>query len=102
MTAIRKSAKGETCTFLLLGHCDYGTETTVYCHGPHPDKGTGFKSHPASELWGAYGCFGCHQVADDQGHDFWTEENFWLIWHHAIRETQRRLLKKGLLHEGKK
>jgi hypothetical protein len=101
-SAIRDSARGETCTFMIAGVCNFGTETTVYCHGSHPDKGTGYKSHPASELWGAYGCYPCHLAADNRAHPMWQSLNFWQYWHDAIRETQRRLIAKGLLRGGKK
>jgi len=93
--AIRESARGETCTFLIPGICNGNTETTVYCHAPHPDRGTGYKSHPAAERWGAYGCSACHDVMD--GRRGLRADNYAGYWLLAIRETQRRLIAKGLL-----
>ena len=100
MSKIRQSAKGETCTFMIPGVCNFNPETTVLCHAPHPDKGTGKKG---PDTWAAYGCSACHDVMDNLGHKYWrhcfpTVQTYNRAnWFFAIRETQRRLIKKGLM-----
>jgi hypothetical protein len=93
MSKIRQSAKGETCTFNLPGICNHNPETVVLCHAPHPDKGMGKKG---PDSWAAYGCSSCHDWVDGR-----TPRNVWPnhfeMWLFAIRETQRRLIKKGLM-----
>ena len=92
MSKITQSAKGETCTFMLPGICNFNPETTVHCHAPHPDKGTGIKG---PDTWAAYGCSSCHDVMDGRRGN-WPDgyKGYWL---EAIRETQRRLIAKGLM-----
>lgn len=102
MSKIRESARGETCTFRLPLICNGNPETTVLCHAPHPDKGMGLKG---PDTWAAYGCSACHDAMDSRipmmfdhdprtGYVRATKE---AIWFHAIRETQRRLIAKGLM-----
>jgi len=111
MSKIRQSAKGETCTFNLPGVCNHNPETTVLCHAPHPGKGMGIKG---PDTWAAYGCSSCHDEMDGrtwngkqtrvtlhkwaQGFNDWpTAKVRILFWFGAICETQRRLIKKGLM-----
>lgn len=63
MTAIRKSAKGQDCTFRILGICNWNPETTVWCHSNESidGKGAGLKSRDEE---GAYGCSACHYYYD--------------------------------------
>jgi len=58
---LRDSARGENCTFQILGVCRNNTETTVLCHLPSPTGGMGLKS---SDECAAFGCYDCHQVID--------------------------------------
>jgi hypothetical protein len=95
MSKITESARGETCTFQIPGICNGNTETTVLCHGRHPDKGMGKKG---PDSWGAYGCSSCHDEMDRRTHNYGIGRMHHLeLWHHAIRETQRRLIAKGLM-----
>jgi len=101
MSKIRQSAKGETCTFNLPGVCNHNPETVVLCHAPHPDKGMGLKG---PDTWAAYGCSDCHAAMDNAGHQFWKTigDAFqgWaraFMWLEAIRDTQRRFIKRGLM-----
>ena len=99
---IRQSAKGETCTFNLPCVCNHNPETVVLCHAPHPDKGMGIKG---PDTWAAYGCSSCHDEMDGRTDAFFEYpcvppnvvqiKETW--WYKAIRETQRRLIKKGLM-----
>jgi len=77
----------------------------VLCHAPHPDKGMGLKG---PDTWAAYGCSACHDEMDGRTQIYFSGcamENGFLgaawrrieVWHEAIRETQRRLIKKGLM-----
>ena len=101
---ITESAKGETCTFNLHGICNFNPETTVLCHAPHPDKGMRKKG---PDTWAAYGCSECHLEMDGKTYRIdWKQEKYsydgmplgkLYFWYHAIRETQRRLIKKGLM-----
>ena len=105
-TKIRQSARGEVCTFQLPGICNHDPETTTLCHAPHIDKGMGIKG---PDTWAAYGCSACHDEMDRRtmlffkgpGHKNLDDNNEmrWRIytWHNAICETQRRLIKKGLM-----
>jgi len=91
MSKIRKSARGEVCTLNIPGVCNHNPETTVLCHAPHPDKGMG---HKGPDTWAAYGCSDCHAAMDK--HVLLRAQEI-AVWFHAIRETQRRLIKKGLM-----
>lgn len=91
---IRQSARGETCTFNIPGICNHNPETVVLCHAPHPDKGMGYKG---PDTWAAYGCSSCHDAMDRRDFHLNSNERIRDYWFDAIRETQRRLIKKGLL-----
>jgi hypothetical protein len=102
---LRESAHMETCTFRIPGVCNGNPETTVLCHAPHPDKGMGIKG---PDSWAAYGCSDCHAEMDGRTMRYRriyagdVSDNTWGlfkndIWLEAIRETQRRMIAKGLL-----
>jgi hypothetical protein len=102
---LRESAHLETCTFRIPGVCNGDPETTVLCHAPHPDKGMGIKG---PDSWAAYGCSDCHAEMDvrtrryfippDRPRPFNEARNgMTMFWYEAIRETQRRMIAKGLL-----
>ena len=104
MSKLRKSARGETCTFQIPGVCNHDPETVVLCHAPHPDKGMGKKG---PDSWAAYGCSACHDEMDGRTDKYhWCSQTGASIaaeafkvwyWFSAIRETQRRMIAKGLL-----
>lgn len=87
--AITQSAKGESCTFRIVGVCNGNNETTVFCHAPSPHKGIGSKS---DDFWGAFGCSNCHSYADQHGVMAMSD-----TWLSAIFETQKRLIDKGII-----
>jgi len=99
---IRESAKGETCTLMIPGVCNFNPETVVLCHAPHPDKGMGMKG---PDTWAAYGCSDCHAEMDGRTHIRFDGSTGILgsamekrvFWFDAICETQRRLTAKGLM-----
>ena len=101
MSKIRASAKGETCTLMIPGVCNFNPETVVLCHAPHPDKGTGIKG---PDTWAAYGCSDCHAEMDGRTNRFFVGLDIFPVrvqkaaaWFSAIMETQRRLIAKGLM-----
>jgi len=101
MSKITESARGETCTFMLPGVCNFNPETTVLCHAPHPDKGMGIKG---PDTWAAYGCSDCHSEMDGRTQEFFIDSDIFpravqtaATWYAAIRDTQRRLIAKGLM-----
>jgi hypothetical protein len=96
VSKIRASAKGETCTFKLPGICNFNPETVVLCHAPHPDKGMGIKG---PDTWAAYGCSSCHDAMEGRNGKPYMKGDIraHVIWYEAIRETQRRLIAKGLM-----
>jgi hypothetical protein len=94
MSKLRQSAKGQSCAFRIPGVCNGNPETVVLCHAPHPDKGMGIKG---PDWWAAYGCSSCHDYMDARS-GAWIQyeprEHYWLP---AIRETQTRMVKAGLI-----
>ena len=100
MTPIRRSARGEDCTFNFPGICQHSTDTTVWCHSnSYADgKGMGIKANDAA---GAYGCAACHAFYDggwasvphmskEQAHQYFE----------IARAKSRLILKhKGLISE---
>ncbi|WP_210255108.1 nuclease domain-containing protein [Ochrobactrum sp. MC-1LL] len=44
-TKLRKSAKGQPCSFQIPGICNHDADTTVLCHAPSEVKGMGNKGH---------------------------------------------------------
>ena len=97
-TPIRQSARGETCTLVLVPGCVGGTETTVWAHSNRSadGKSTGRK---ADDWRGAYACWWCHGVYDRQikrpaGMTLeYVEDRFT----HAMAVSWRRLVDKGLV-----
>jgi len=96
MSKLRESARGETCTFQIPGVCNHDPATVVLCHGPHPDKGM---AHKGPDSWSAYGCWPCHEMMDGRRPWIYQDEAYSrvVVWFEAIRETQRRMIAKGLL-----
>ena len=92
MSKITKSAKGEECQIRLWNHCNFNTETTVFCH--IPGGGLGMKS---DDIHGAYGCSNCHDVVDGRQKTFISDSDIKLFFYDAIIRTQLKLLEKGLI-----
>lgn len=84
---IRQSAEGEQCA-LRTPACNHDPATVVLCHAPGGGSGVATKG---DDTWAAYGCSSCHE---------WTEQNrnkaneYWMP---AIYETQKKLIRKGLI-----
>jgi len=92
--AIRKSARGETCTFQIVGVCNHNPETTVLCHLPDESHGMGLK---ADDIASAYGCSACHDAIDGRASNPWAQgEREWYM-RRAMTRTLRRLIEKGVV-----
>lgn len=92
---LRKSARGEECTFRLYGICNFDPETTVLCHlDVFGESGTGLKCGDDSA---AYGCSACHAVMDGQvkAKEF-DALDWWKAAARGITATHRRMRAKGL------
>lgn len=90
-TKLRKSAKGQPCSFQIPGICNHDAETTVLCHAPSEVKGMGNKGH---DFHAAFGCSACHVALDQHHLEKWEEYFFWL---RGIQRTQAYWQSKGLL-----
>ena len=91
MSKLRQSARGQRCTFRLVGICaDPDTSTVVLCHGPY-QGGMGMKS---PDSFAAFGCHPCHTAMDQRKlvHTDWLEA--WLL---AIGRTHSIWKREDLL-----
>ena len=91
MSKIRKSARMEDCALRIPGVCNFDPETTVLCHAPYPNRG-GMRN---ADHWAAYGCSNCHDYVD--GRSTGVQKTCSDFWMPAIKETQEKLIKKGLM-----
>lgn len=88
---ILNAARGELCTLNAPG-CDYGTETTVFCHlnESYAGKGLGIK---AFDVFGFFGCAKCHTCYDtgklEDKHEYLLR---------AVTRTWRRLIERGIVN----
>ena len=91
---IRNSARGEQCTFQIVGVCNFNPETTVLCHLPGETKGVGTKS---DDICAAYGCSSCHDVIDRRviNEEFEAHREWYL--RRAMVRTWRRLIDLGVV-----
>lgn len=96
MSKISESAKGESCTVRISGHCNGNNETTVFAHinGVRFGHGIGKK---VNDLLGAYACSDCHDVIDGRQRCNWTRQELKLMHYEGVMETQLKLLAKGLI-----
>lgn len=95
--ALRKSAKGETCTLQIVGVCNHNPETTVLAHLPDESKGMGRKS---DDFVACFACSSCHDFIDGRvgAMTFWEnpiDENFYK--RRALTRTWRRWIELGLI-----
>ena len=89
--AIRKSARGETCT-LRLDCCNGDPDTTVFAHLQFFNwSGMGMKG---DDMLGVYACSACHDSLDGRTTtDHWGFDDVL----RALGETLLRLKSKGLI-----
>ena len=91
---IRNSARGEDCTFQIVGVCNYNPETVVFCHLPDESNGMGKKS---DDISGAYGCSNCHDAIDGRVYSVELEENKDWYFRRGQTRTLRRLIDKDVV-----
>ena len=58
---IMQAARGEPCTFNIVGHCTHSNDTVVACHLPDGSGGSNRLTGPLSI---AFGCGPCHTAID--------------------------------------
>lgn len=95
---IRKSARGEDCTLVIAGVCNYNPETVVWAHSNSmaDGKGMGIK---ARDPEGCYACSACHAWLDGG----WTQTRHTTreivdgIFDVARKASQAILKRKGLI-----
>jgi hypothetical protein len=88
---LRASARGQQCTFEIVGICNHDPETTVLCHLPSDVKGMGNKS---DDFHAAFGCANCHQAIDL--HWLPREEELYYILR-GLQRTMRYWIERGLV-----
>ena len=89
-----KSARGESCTVRIPGHCNFNQETTVAAHynTVRLGSGKGIKSRHV-----AYCCSSCHAVLDGAVKSGFTKDELKLMHLEGVLETNNKLADKGLL-----
>ena len=90
-TKLRKSAKGEVCTFCIPDICFPNNETVVLCHIRDETKGVGNK---ANDWSAAFGCHECH-TAIDQHRLSKEDELFYSL--RAMQRTHAIWIARGLI-----
>lgn len=92
--AMRMSAKGEECTFQIVGVCNGNPETTVLCHLPDESHGMG---HKADDISAAYGCVACHDAIDGRPSNPWDRDAKDWYMRRAMVRTWRRMVETGVV-----
>ena len=100
MSKITESARSEACT-LRLDKCYGGVdnETVVFAHknGGRSGMGQKYLDEDGNDV-GFYSCFYCHSVYDgNQSHPYYKIKFLMEMGEFAIRETNQKLQKKGLI-----
>lgn len=91
---IRNSARGQECTVNAVGHCDYGTDTTILAHLPDESNGMGKKS---TDISSCYCCAACHRLIDRVVFDPDFEDNREWYMRRAMVRTWHRLIDMGIV-----
>tara|TARA_Y100001951_G_scaffold95637_1_gene93373 strand:- start:83 stop:370 length:288 start_codon:yes stop_codon:yes gene_type:complete len=95
VSKITESARGEACT-LRLDKCN-GFEGVVFAHKNGAGMGQKFLDEDGKDV-GAYLCYYCHQVYDGGiRHEYYNKLFVEEMFEFAIRETNNKLQKKGLI-----
>lgn len=92
--ALRDSARGQDCTFQIVGVCNYDPETTVLCHLPDESHGMSRKSDDFSA---AFGCSACHDAVDGRKSSTEYSEHEHFYNSRANKRTIRKWLEMGLI-----
>lgn len=96
MSAIKKSARGKSCTIRIPTICNGNDETVVLTHinGVRFGHGVG---HKVADLFGAYGCSACHDAVDGRTLTQFRRAELKLMHLEAVIETQAILMQEGLI-----
>ena len=94
MSKITDTAKGQDCTIQLFPYCNFNPETTVLCHAPSEDKGTGIKS---PDWWGAFGCSTCHDIVDYRKRVGLSNDEIYRSHMRGVFRTHKLLNEMGLI-----
>lgn len=91
---LRASAKDKQCT-MNSPECNGDSRTVVWCHSNHSEHGKamGGKAH---DIFGFYGCSGCHQWYDILSRS-WNEEDRREAFHRANARSLVIALMEGVL-----
>ena len=94
--ALRDSARGQPCTFCIVGVCNGNPETTVLCHDRRGLLGKGMKP---DDYNAAFGCSACHDVLDGRCPKpaGWIREDEAYYWGRAKGETLRYWFTSGIV-----
>lgn len=95
MSKLRKSARGEECTFRSSA-CNHNPETTVLCHLNEYEfgKGMGMK---ADDMAAFYGCSSCHDLYDGRVNPVESDRYMDEMAYKAVIRTHIRMKEKGVL-----
>lgn len=93
-TALRSSARGQSCTVRLPGVCRHDTATVVLAHLPGHGKGIGTKE---SDMHAAYACHACHDVMDGRALSPLRSAIILDAMLRGLSETQARMVAAGLI-----
>lgn len=88
---LRDSAKGQECTFQIVGVCNHNPETTVLAHLPSQVAGKGTKS---DDWHAAFACSACHEALDQH---LLSEANELAFCFRALQRTQKVWRDMGLI-----
>lgn len=91
---LRDSARGQECTFRIVGVCNGNPETTILCHLPDESHGMAKKS---DDFCAAFGCSSCHDAVDgrNRSDEYLNHAHFYN--NRANRRTIRAWLDMGLI-----
>lgn len=88
---LRRSARGQDCTFSIPNVCNHDPGTSVLCHAPSEVKGMGSKGHDYNA---AIGCSDCHRALDEHRLPREDELFFWL---RGLQRTWAIWIAEGLI-----
>ncbi len=89
---ILDSAEGENCT-MFSPWCNNDPRKTVFCHSNMQIHGRG-AYHKSWDIFGFYGCSGCHDWYDKGGAPKADQESY--FWP-AMSRTIKRIIEKGII-----
>ena len=94
--AVRKAARGQSCTLRLPGVCRNRVDTVVWCHSPYPEDGKA-AGHKGHDMLGCMGCFECHDVLDGRSQCNWiSKEDLRDRFHQAMKRSWIRFWQMGV------